>query len=71
MDAVMGSKTAKLSHINIYYLQTLIYKQMKTVRHMRIEGTYWNWVSGFKLYFSDDGENWKGYSSNDDLDKAS
>ena len=44
---------------------------MKTVRHMRVAGTYWNWVSGFKLFYSDDGKNWKGYSSDDDLDKAS
>ena len=37
---------------------------------MKVEGTYWNWVSGFKLFYSDDAKDWKGYSSNDDLDKV-
>ena len=52
-------------HINILYE-----KQIKTVSSMRLEGTYWNWVSGFKLLYSDDAKYWTGYSSKKDLDKV-
>ena len=24
-------------------------------------GSYWNWVTGYHLYYSDDGKNWKGF----------
>ena len=54
-----------LSHMNIPYKT-----QIKTVSSMRLEGTYWNWVSGFKLLYSDDAKDWMGYSSNTDLDKV-
>ena len=37
---------------------------------MRLEGTRWNWVTGFKLSYSDLGKDWQGYSSNEDFDKV-
>ena len=37
---------------------------------MRLEGTWWNWVTGFKLLYSDLGRDWQGYSSNEDFDKV-
>ena len=37
---------------------------------MKLRGTYWNWVSGFRVFFSDDAKEWTGYSSNNDLDKV-
>ena len=37
---------------------------------MKLQGNYWDWVTGFKLFFSDNATDWKGYSSNDDLDKV-
>ena len=57
--------------MNIYLVINILYeKQIKTVSSMRLEGTYWNWVSGFKLLYSDDAKFWTGYSSNKDLDKV-
>ena len=44
---------------------------MKTVQYVIVQGKDWELVSGFKLFYSDDGKNWKGYSTDDDLDKAS
>jgi len=44
---------------------------VKTVSSMTLQGNYWDWVTGFKLFFSDNATNWKGYSSNNDLDKNS
>ena len=44
--------------------------QTKTVSSMRLDGTNWNWVSGFKLFYSDDAKIWKEYSSHNDLEKV-
>jgi len=52
------------------YLQIDI-GMVKTVSSMKLRGTYWNWVSGFKVFYSDDAKEWTGYSSNNDLDKNS
>ena len=45
-------------------------EQVKTLSYMKLRGTYWNWVSGFKVFYSDDAKDWMGYSSNNDLDKV-
>ena len=42
-----------------------------TVGKLKTQGAAGSWVSGFKLFYSDDGSNWKGYSATGDKDKVS
>ena len=44
--------------------------QIKTVGKLRMQGASRDYVSAFRLFYSDDGKNWKGYSTDDDVDKV-
>ncbi|XP_065054894.1 uncharacterized protein LOC135683537 isoform X1 [Rhopilema esculentum] len=51
------------------YLQIDLGK-IKTVGKLKMQGASSDYVSAFRLFYSDDGKNWKGYSSDDDVDKS-
>ena len=42
--------------------------QMKTVNKVMIQGrsSWYEWITGFHLYYSDDGQRWTGYSESGD-----
>lgn len=44
------------------------FSQLKTINKILIQGrgNWYNWVTGFYLYYSDDGQRWTGYSASGD-----
>ena len=47
----------------IFTFSNIVYLNFKRVKvtHMDMKGTYWSWVTGYHLMYSDDGSTWQGY----------